>query len=271
MPASLDVCDTKLGMILRPTSAPRKTGCAAAPEPAFDVFLRSQNDVLDPLPVLQSAHCHLAGELAAKLLPEVFGSLPEPVIEAIRQHDYGWIRSDMLQLENGLQPLRSFLTIAPAESTAIWGDNTRLAESVSPLAGALVSRHFCTIARNLSDPTHAAFRERETARRLKLEKSLPGGAAELERWTGAIGFCDLLSLYLCSGAADPAELPVWHPFDGIARSQARRVTVQCLDNQCRIEPNIFPAGTHVSQYVMASPARDSGSGHEATMLEWKFT
>ena len=46
--------------------------------------------------------------------------------------------------------------------------------------------------------------------------------------------------------------------------------MHCQGNQCRTEPRIFPLGTQVSQYVMASLALDGGSGHEAMMLEWKL-
>ncbi len=93
---------------------------------------------------------------------------------------------------------------------------------------------------------------------------------EWERWTGAIGFCDLLSLYLCSGAADPVELPLGHPFDVLVSGQARRIRVQWRGDLCCIEPRIFPAGMRISQYVMVSPAPDGGGQHESTTLEWEF-
>jgi hypothetical protein len=253
-------------MILR-TSSPSFSS-DSVPQPAFEIFLRSQKDVPNPLPVLQSAHCHLAGELAAKLVPDAFGPLPDAVIEAVRLHDYGWIRSDMRQLESRAESLCSFLTIAPAESTTIWSESIRLAESVSPLAGALVSRHFCTIADSLGGQEHLTFLDRETVQRLKLEENLAEhDVTDLERWTAALGFCDLLSLYLCSGAAEPAELALCHPFDSMACARASKVVVHSDRTRWRTEPHLFPIGTRVEQYVMGWP---SGTGYQARNLNWRF-
>src|SRR5271156_5953704 len=60
----------------------------------------AQRDVRLPcLLVPQPAHAVLAGELAAALLPTVFGELPPEIQRAIQMHDTGWAASDAQQIQ----------------------------------------------------------------------------------------------------------------------------------------------------------------------------
>jgi uncharacterized protein DUF3891 len=256
-------------MILRPlqhSSSPR-SNATTPPSPAYEVFLAHQEQVRAPyLPIPQSSHAHLAGELAGALLPEVFGALPAEVIEAIRQHDSGWIGSDMEQLqktEDGGE-VRSFPALSAEEAVPAWEATVRLAETASPLIGVLVNRHFCLLSDD-DNPLHQQFRERAGSRRLRVERALGCGAEDLDRWTAALGMCDLLSLYLCSGSDKPAEFPFSHPADARSRERVQKTVLTWESGRARCTVPLFRPGTRVEQAVPAVRSLDA-----AAMLSWEF-
>jgi len=257
-------------MILRSvrTADPANLG---DPEPAFDLFLKTQRDNSQPCrPILQSTHSHLAGELAARLTSEPFGLLADEAIQAVRQHDYGWISSDLKQLSNKpTQTLRPFPELDASEKISNWKDCIRLAESASPLMGVLVSRHFCMIAADAEYSIDARFLEEETTRRKDIERRLPQSSEDLDRWTAALGFCDLISLYLCSGTREPAEFALCHPADRVARKQARKTVLTWNGDCLHFESPVIAAGTRVSQYVMTINTAD-GRVYDADTLHWEF-
>jgi hypothetical protein len=256
-------------MILRPlqrSSSPR-SNAATQPSPAYQVFLAHQQQVRAPyLPVPQSSHAHLAGELAGALLPEVFGALPAEVIEAIRQHDSGWIGSDMEQLQRAEDggEVRSFPALSAEEALPAWEATVRLAETASPLIGVLVNRHFCLLSDD-GNALHQRFREQAASRRLPVERALGCSAENLDRWTAAMGMCDLLSLYLCSGSEEPAEFPFSHPADARARKRVQKTVLTWESGRPRFTVPLFRAGTRVEQSVPAVRSLDV-----AATLAWEF-
>jgi hypothetical protein len=252
-------------MILRQFEQPDSRQ-AGAPEPAFQIFLRVQKQVSQPyLPILQPAHSQLAGQLAAALLPDIFGLLPSEVIEAIRQHDYGWISSDLHQLENaGPARLRPFPDMGSEETITTWINSIRLAQTASPLIGVLVSRHFSLLSSDDESTAHRQFRQQEEAWREPMECSLQYPSADLDRWTAAVGFCDLLSLYLCSGAKHAAEFPLCHPADRAARDQAVTTVLRWRGEKIQFVPPVIVAGTYVSQSVV------DVHGKTIASLQWTF-
>lgn len=232
--------------------------------PAYEVFVEHQKQGgPQALPIPQSTHAHLAGALAAALLPGVFGPLPAEVVEAVRQHDYGWIATDLAEAARP-EGTRSFPDLSAEEAIPAWDRTVRLAESVSPLVGVLVNRHFCLLSDD-ENPLHQRFREEAGARRAKAERSFPFPPADLDRWTAAMGVCDLLSLYLCSGCTEPVEFPFCHPADKAARPQVQTTVLRWEDDRPGLTTPLFEPGTRVSQQVP-----DLRSGAEATTLSWQF-
>ncbi len=227
-------------MILRRASSVSHPG-STAPQPAWPAFQKTQKEV--PLPcflITQPAHARLAGELATRLLPEAFGDLPKDVLAAIRLHDIGWEEADTGQIrtlaeDHAAQPC-SFTDISPEISTEAWRRSIRHAESISSAAAILTSRHFCSLATD-SEPHHQAFLEEETDRRRPIEERF-GQEADLTRWLGALGFCDLLSLTLCSGHDWPVTIPLAHPNMPEART-AKTVTVRCVDGRLEVSPPVL--------------------------------
>ncbi len=252
-------------MILRSGLPPSPTPLPGGGQrPAYEVFVEHQNKVeRGALPIPQSSHAHLAGQLAVALLPGIFGELPDEVIEAIRQHDYGWIATDLAEVKRG-EEIRPFPRLSAEEAIPAWDRTVRLAESVSPLIGVLVNRHFCLLSDD-GNPLHQRFRTEAGERRRPIEASLGVAADDLDRWTAAMGVCDLLSLYLCSGCTEPVEFPFCHPADKAAIPQVGKTVLRWSGKHSRLEPPLFAPGTEVGQTV---PGLRTGA--TGTALRWQF-
>jgi hypothetical protein len=235
--------------------------------PAFQVFMESQKNIHAPYAVIfQWEHSQLAGALASALGEEPFGVLDPEVVEAARDHDFGWQASDAQQMGSlGEVGLRPFLSVRLEETLMAWERCIRHAGSVSPLMEVLVSRHFTLLGRG--DPQRAEFVQSETARRESMEKRLPFGRGDLDRWTAAIGFCDLVSLYLCSGSRETVELRLAHPADPNA-AEAPKVRLAWENGSpCFSRPMLKP-GTPLSLDVRAYEG--DGANTRPLSLAWSF-
>lgn len=235
----------------------------AGARPAFPIFFELQDLPEPPCAViLQPDHSRLAGEIAQHLRGDVFGDLPTEVLAAIREHDFGWESSDRNQLTNiRSRPLRPFPKLSPEETHPSWRESVRRAEDSSLLEGVIVSRHFCALASQL--PPHFPFAEDENPRRERIERELNISQEDLDRWTAAIGFCDLVSLYLCCGAREPAEFPLAHPSLAHTR-QVRKVVLEWVDGQPRFTPPIVEPGVAVCAKAWELPDLRTKE------LEWRF-
>ena len=243
-------------MILRP-----RPGARTAPEaarPAWQVFQETQSAGGESeAVVLQAEHAKLAGELAAHLVVEVFGELPAEVIEAIGLHDSGWRESDEAQLASP----KSFLAVSPEVSAACWTRSVRNAERISPLAGVLTARHFRAVAQDV--PAHQAFVAAETLRMEATERQLGIPREALARWTAALGFCDLLSLYLCCGTRQAAVFPLAHP----ALAEARDAPAAMLE---WYEGRPCFRGQVMNRGAVVSVEAVQWAGARRAKVEWEF-
>jgi hypothetical protein len=252
-------------MILRTNSKNRVD--TAKVTPAWDAFQSSQelkNDVTEV--ISQPAHASLSGQLASLLSPSVFGAVPDQVSKIIGFHDSGWSASDLTDLERHPRATpQSFLDKAPEEAVIAWRRSIRMAEAASSLAGVLVSRHFCLIA-TPDSPTHIRFIEEETRRREDAEHRSEMSQSELEVFTSVLGFCDLLSLYLCSGYHGRVWAPLCHPADRSAR-HAKRVVVDNTSSGVRLEPACFEPGINVD---VAAWKIDGPNRLATSVLSWEL-
>lgn len=224
------------------------------PQPVWRVFLETQKRTGPPSAIVfQAEHARLAGAIAKCLLPEIFGDLPPDVIDAIAAHDDGWQSAD----EAGISDPKPFPMVPGEESNTYWHESVRLAEDRSVLAGAIVRRHFCALA--LGDPSHHAFLAKEAPRAEAVEVRLRIPRSDLDRWTAAIGFCDVVSLYLCSGAVDPVVIPLAHPALPAARD-ARKVQLQWGEGSLRFSQPVVRPGTRLSAETVAPQA----------LVSWQF-
>jgi hypothetical protein len=234
----------------------------------WPVFLETQRNIDPPYGiVLQPEHARLSGDLARHLREEVFGPIPDEVLNAIAQHDAGWQEADQEQLDAiGREPVKPFPLLPRKMSIPCWEESIRRAEAVSPLTGVIVSRHFCALG--IQDEVYGPFLEKENPRREHIERTLGIGFSDLDRWTDAIGFCDVLSLYLCSGTRQPVEFPLAHPALPGAR-EARKVVIDWDHEKPRFPALLLPAGTKVSVEVQQRENR--GMGLTLDRIDWQFT
>lgn len=235
------------------------------PWTAPQAFLHTQKYSVPPVALIsQSAHAQLSGDIADSLCADLFGELSFDVREAIRQHDSGWVKSDERQLSIlGSRDPKPFPEISIEEAIQAWEQSIRNAEAISPLAMVLISRHFELLATD--DLLHREFTERESKRRKIIETSLSVSSEDLIRWTGALGFCDLLSLYLCCGSRVPAIFPLCHPADPDADSATKVVASWWQTKVCFSSP-VVKAGTHLSLQAILYRGRERET--EPLLLEW---
>jgi hypothetical protein len=228
-------------MILRP-ARPAPPASGAGFIPAWNAILRTQQQPGDDCWLItQPDHAALSGDLAANLaLPEV---TPE-VVRAIGLHDEGWAACDQRALAAAGQPgasrPRSFFQMPVAEFLAAWTGSIDRAEAVAPIGGLMVSGHFCFLAdehlaAGQDTPDDAArihaFLEGEHKRRVRLRERERRPPAEVEKLVEALQFCDLVSLYLCSGASEEVEFP--------QRLGARPIRLRREKEACVFEPTPF--------------------------------
>jgi hypothetical protein len=199
----------------------------ADPRPIWDVIFEHQSNLNGAKQcwlITQPSHSALSGEMAARLLPQVFGKFDEAVVRAIALHDAGWSAFDSELIRASRLPAgktnvaTSFLGTPPKDATAAWTASVETALQASPLGGLLVSEHFRSLAQfqvaqfkvneNPGNATDmAAFARQEEARQKKLRTNLGLDPATTEGMVEGLRFCDLLSLYVCMGITQPVELP----------------------------------------------------------------
>jgi hypothetical protein len=223
--------------------------------------------------VPQPAHAVLAGELAAGLVAASFGELPPEIVRAIQMHDTGWASSDAQQI----QRLRSggaqashvvpvpFVAIPPGEVVEAWTASIDSVEAFSKIGAIIVSRHFSLLAEH-DQAHHQRFLRTEKSRQQKLESSTMASGEALERWTAALGFCDLVSLYLVSGLNSEVEFPLAHPASSQAKT-APKTRMQIAGRKLHFTPETVRAGCALSIQALKHPVPAQGA--RAETLTWE--
>jgi len=209
----------------------------------------------------QPAHAVLAGEIATDLT--CFGQLPPEIIRAIQMHDTGWAGSDAHQIQRlrashagDLLPV-SFITISPREAEEAWTASIEAVAAFSALGAKVVSRHFTLLAQH--DPVqHRRFLEGPKASKSELDPDIEG-------WTAALGFCDLVSLYLVCGLTREVVFPLAHPASPEAKN-APRVKMQLEGEHIRFAPEAAPAGKTWTMHALRHPVPAHGARTET--LTW---
>lgn len=194
--------------------------------------------------ITQPAHSALSGDIAAKLDPAAFGKFDDATIRAIALHDAGWSNydSELIRASRSEGKKKAkmvpFLAVAPEETVAAWTGSIETALKASGVGAFLVSEHFRTIAQHQAKARPetgkqmARFIAQEDARQAKLRPKLSQSDAELQRMVEGLRFCDLLSLYICTGISDTVELP--------QKLQSHSILLGRVDEQTlRISPSPF--------------------------------
>ncbi len=253
-----------------------RIGCASATQAsgqdAWHALAKTQQPGIHSIAcITQPAHAALAARLAAALNPGIFGPLPPEVIDTIGRHDSGWAEFDLAALECATeeQP-QSFVTYPSEASVHAWRESVREAEARSPLAGILTSRHFCLLAPRDSDPHHDAFVEEETRRRTPQEQVSPHSSGDLARFTAALGFCDLLSLCICSGLTGTVQMRLAHAADPASR-HAPSVTVSIADATNSDQTLCFNQPTMISGTAVYADGWLLSTANTLANHRWRWT
>jgi hypothetical protein len=210
VPLLLPRCASKRYMVLR-------TGPAAisgyGTDGAWAAFVPSQIEHISLQGCIsQPAHAALAGRLAAALNGKIFEAVQQEILDAIANHDAGWSEEDLAALEQAEHnPPVSFISMPAVIAVQAWRRSIEYAASRSPLSGYVVRSHFCLLAPRDGNVQHELFRkEQETQLRLT-GLGAKYNLRDLDRFVAYLGFCDLLSLHLCSGCQTDFELRLAHP------------------------------------------------------------
>jgi hypothetical protein len=261
-------------MILRPLEPVP----AASSEflPAWNVVDRVQRQTYDVCwMITQPSHAALSGDFAAQMTGDLVSKLQVPkldaaLVRAIALHDAGWGVPDsqaIMQSRSISQGCpKSFVACSVGEFLAAWEKSIDVAASAGPGGGYIVSRHFVRIAEHAasqiadSDRNQVArFLEQETIRQRQLAAKQNHSIQELESLTDVLQFCDLLSLYVCSGARDSVEFPEYF-------GTKARVTVEA--DGYKLQPSLIEPGTEFKVAALRHPATKEVSGQEIEIRIW---
>ena len=220
--------------------------------------------------ITQPSHAALSGEIAANLIGPRVPASDSQIVRAIALHDAGWGIPDAqaITLSRSAQRNRpkSFIELPPAEFLRAWEKSIEVAESVSPAGGYIVSRHFLRLAEHRTANVQDSgadrkklkrFLDQEGDRQKKLSSKQKRPAEELESMTDLLQFCDLLSLYICSGAQEPAEFPEYF---GVKA----RLTVE--QEGYTLEPALVKAGSEFTVAALRYPASKEQSSKELRVV-----
>lgn len=250
-------------MILRPLDPPSAT--TADFLPAWSVVEQIQRQNYESCwMITQPSHAALAGDFAAKLTDLNVAEQEGPLIRAIELHDAGWGPLDaqaiMLSRSVSQSTPKSFVAYEVDEFVNAWGKSIDVAESVGATGGYIVSRHFFRLAEHAMSRVHdknrqtlERFLKNEEARQQQLAAKQNFSTKELENLTGVLQFCDLLSLYVCSGARQNVEFPEYF---GIKA----RLTVE--NENYQLDPILIEPGTVFGVAALKHPPTKAASGQE---------
>ena len=189
--------------------------------PAWQVVERLQRQKYESCwMITQPSHAVLAGGLAARFQAPQLPRLDADLIRAIALHDAGWGIPDAQAITRSRaprpQPPRSFLETGIEEFLDAWTQSIQVAQSAGAAGAYIVSRHFQRLAEHRIGAAADTDRDRkrlqtfvahESQRQKRLAAKQDRSAEELESLTDVLQFCDLLSLYICSGARESVEFP----------------------------------------------------------------
>lgn len=216
--------------------------------------------------ITQPSHAALAGDIAGKIGASQIPQLDPPLIRAIALHDAGWGAPDAQAIirsrARSAETPKSFLQTGAADFLSAWTQSIEIAQKECPGGGFIVSRHFGRLCEHrlqhggdtVSDRKRLqGFLNSESTRQKKLAAKQSRTTAELERLTDLLQLCDLLSLYICSGAQQRARLPEYF---GI------KSTLDAGGSVYRLDPPLVEPGAQLSFAALRYPPSKSESSRE---------
>lgn len=251
-------------MILRPLE-PSPAASSQEFLSAWSVVDRVQRQSVDGCwMITQPSHAALAGEFAAKLTGDRIPKLDPDLVRAIALHDAGWGVPDaqaIMQSRSVRQGCpKSFVACTVSEFLEAWEKSIDVAASTGAAGGYIVSRHFYRLAeqrvghgagKSSESDALTRFMQSETRRQSQLAGKQQRSAAELDALTDVLQFCDLLSLYVCSGATDNAQFPEYF---GV------KTRLTLANGKYTLAPAIIERNSTFAVAALRQPATKESSG-----------
>lgn len=249
-------------MVLHPLDSPAEI-VSDEPVPAWAaVAERQKRQAATYWLISQPDHARLAGELASNFRSPDFPAIEPLVATAIGAHDAGWglfapesTPSEVPFTTSEGKPL-AFIEFGPEQFVRAWTGSIERAESICAAGGIIVSQHFCELGNfrlksgGLSEEDGdriRSFEQREATRQERLMAECSYSEQELSSLLEALKFCDLLSLYLCSGSQHEVEIPI--------KLSRRPVRVRREGEICRLDPSPFQNGDQTRVVSLSVRAR----------------
>ncbi len=256
-------------MVLYPLDAPEQLS-ASAVEAWQAVSERQLASASRFLLIQQPHHARITGEIALAMTASGVPVLTSDIVRAIELHDQGWAEIDEERI-TAKQPPASFLRAEPRQFLPAWVESIKTATAICPISGFIVSSHFRQLAefglKVYAGTTEITallqeFIEREQVNEERLLAADGRNPAEAERLVRILQFCDLLSLYLCSGATRPAVFPQ-AVFDN---SDGRVAIRQNGDHGFVLTPSPFSETVRLRTQAGGYPEEQPGR-----ILEWTLS
>ena len=245
-------------MILHPQNSP-ETDTGADAIPVWQAVERRQKQPASEwLLVAQPDHAALAGDLAARISSPLIPAVDDEVIAGIALHDEGWAPFDSEPRLNAEARPVSFLELPPSEFVPAWLGSIERAQQVAPIAGILVSGHFCRLGHGrlhagIDTPSDEqilrAFLTGEDERQRRLESMQSRSADEIRVSVDLLQFCDVLSLYLCCGSRASVEFP--------QKLRGESLSLERRGEMCVMKPHLFGDGISLAVRARRYPAGDA--------------
>src|SRR5690348_5754926 len=126
-------------MVIRPVLQDQVENSDAMPVSAWQAVEETQHaKATEYWFIPQPAHAALAGDIAVKLRPELFGPIEPTIARCIALHDAGWSAADaaVIQALRSSNPSKiptlSFLDVAQAQAVKAWTASIDTAEKFAP-------------------------------------------------------------------------------------------------------------------------------------------
>lgn len=235
--------------------------------PAWDTVMRLQKQpYTECWMITQPSHAALAGQLASRLVAPEFPQLDPDLVRAIALHDSGWGMPDAQAVMSSRSVTsnrpRSFLEMSVADFLNAWKQSIEIVHAGSATGGYMVSRHFWRLAMHwlkvnggpsADRELMQSFLDVESKRQGRLSRKQERSEQALEALTDVLQFCDLLSLYLCSGARDNVEFP---SYCGV------KARLTFTDDGYRLQLGLLQPGSNFKVASLRHPATKELSGQE---------
>lgn len=200
--------------------------------------------------ITQPDHAALSGAIATRFVASGFPTVDAEISRAIGMHDSGWSLFETdphaaPQTHSDGRPL-AFFEIEPRDFLRAWTASIDRVAEDSARGAYMVSRHFVWLGEfrlnRAEDPASVQQQISDFVRsERERQRDLRATASKGSQWDDLLPllqFCDLLSLYICSGTRQSVQFP--HEF------AAGRVRARYEGATCVLDPTPFVGPTSMS-------------------------